>query len=124
MTSLAFALSYSFSSVLTGLTLAQIVVAKPTYAQIDNFVYDKVSRYLAPEEKRNLANIINGSISSISYYDKALAINPNNVDVLNNKGIVLLKLGKYLEAITILLPHYYRSRHACVRYEIVYDSCI
>ena len=49
----------------------------------------KSPKYPAPEEKRNLTNIINGSISSINYYDKALAINPNNVSALIDKGNAL-----------------------------------
>lgn len=31
---------------------------------------------------------------AITYYDKALAIDPNYVDVLNNKGVSLDKLGR------------------------------
>ena len=37
---------------------------------------------------------------AITYYDKVLAIDPNDVDALNNKGIALDDLGKYQEAIT------------------------
>ena len=33
------------------------------------------------------------------HYDKALAINPNNTDVLNNKGAALAKLNNFDEAI-------------------------
>jgi tetratricopeptide (TPR) repeat protein len=38
---------------------------------------------------------------AISYYDKALAINPNAKDILHNKGVVLITLGKYGEAIIV-----------------------
>jgi tetratricopeptide (TPR) repeat protein len=37
----------------------------------------------------------------IMYYDKALSINPNATDILHNKGIVLIKLVKYNEAIIV-----------------------
>ena len=37
---------------------------------------------------------------SISVYDKAIEINKQNIDALNNKGIALSALGKYNEAIT------------------------
>ena len=33
---------------------------------------------------------------SIGYYDMALAIDPNNVNALHNKGFALYNLGKYL----------------------------
>jgi hypothetical protein len=36
---------------------------------------------------------------SIVFFDKALAINPNNTAALNNKGLSLAKLGKYNESI-------------------------
>jgi len=36
---------------------------------------------------------------AISWYDKALAINPEDVRTLYNKGIILHKLGRYEEAI-------------------------
>lgn len=35
-----------------------------------------------------------------NYYDKALGIDPNYVDALNNKGVALDNLGRYEEAIT------------------------
>jgi tetratricopeptide (TPR) repeat protein len=35
---------------------------------------------------------------AIQYYDKALAVDPNNVAALNNKGNALGKLGKHVEA--------------------------
>jgi tetratricopeptide (TPR) repeat protein len=35
----------------------------------------------------------------IRYYDKALAIDPNDTAALTNKGIVLIKLGNYTQAI-------------------------
>jgi tetratricopeptide (TPR) repeat protein len=34
----------------------------------------------------------------LKYYDKALAIRPNDTTVLDNKGIVLIKLGNYAQA--------------------------
>jgi tetratricopeptide (TPR) repeat protein len=37
---------------------------------------------------------------AITYFDKALAINPNDTDALNNKGLALAQLGKYNEAIS------------------------
>jgi tetratricopeptide (TPR) repeat protein len=36
---------------------------------------------------------------AISYYDKVLAIEPGNMDALNNKGNALDNLGRYEEAI-------------------------
>jgi tetratricopeptide (TPR) repeat protein len=38
---------------------------------------------------------------AISYYDKVLAIEPGNMDALNNKGNALDNLGRYEEAIEI-----------------------
>lgn len=37
--------------------------------------------------------------TAITLYDRALSVDPKNVNVLNNKGIVLIKLGKYKESI-------------------------
>src|SRR5215469_995721 len=46
---------------------------------------------------------------SIAYFDKALAINPNDIISLINKGAALNKLGKYNESIayfdTVLAKH-------------------
>jgi tetratricopeptide (TPR) repeat protein len=39
---------------------------------------------------------------AITYYDKALAINPNDVNALDYKGAALTKLGKYQDATTFL----------------------
>jgi tetratricopeptide (TPR) repeat protein len=39
-------------------------------------------------------------VRQISSYDAALAIKPDNHHVLENKGIALLHLGRYEEAIT------------------------
>jgi tetratricopeptide (TPR) repeat protein len=36
---------------------------------------------------------------SITYFDKALAMDPNDVESLNGKGVALANLGKYCEAI-------------------------
>jgi tetratricopeptide (TPR) repeat protein len=36
---------------------------------------------------------------SIVYFDKALAIDPDNTSALNNKGLALAKLGEYNESI-------------------------
>lgn len=36
--------------------------------------------------------------NALDYYNKALQIDPNNVDVLNNKGMALTKLGRNKEA--------------------------
>lgn len=38
---------------------------------------------------------------AVQYYDAALSIDPNAIDILGNKGIVLIKLGYYTEAIKI-----------------------
>ena len=38
----------------------------------------------------------------IQYYDKVLAIDPSNVNALNNKAIVLKNLQKYDESTTVL----------------------
>ncbi|MDQ6724371.1 MAG: tetratricopeptide repeat protein, partial [Thermoproteota archaeon] len=36
---------------------------------------------------------------ALKYYDKDLAINPNDTKVLNNKGVALNSLGNYTGAI-------------------------
>ena len=41
-----------------------------------------------------------GNYTSIRCYDKALGIDPNNVEALFNKGISLDNLGKFEGAIT------------------------
>jgi hypothetical protein len=52
---------------------------------------------------------------SIVFFDKALAINPNNTAALNNKGLALAKLGKYNESIVFfdkalaINPNYVRA---------------
>jgi tetratricopeptide (TPR) repeat protein len=38
-------------------------------------------------------------MEAIECYNKVLRINPNNEDVLNNKGISLYNLGKYDDAL-------------------------
>jgi tetratricopeptide (TPR) repeat protein len=38
---------------------------------------------------------------AMKYYDKALSLDPNNTDVLTNKGILLIKLAKYNEALKL-----------------------
>lgn len=38
---------------------------------------------------------------AVEYYNKALATDPNNSDVLINKGIVLIKLDKYNDALKL-----------------------
>jgi tetratricopeptide (TPR) repeat protein len=42
-----------------------------------------------------------GFDDAIKAYDKVLAINPNDIDTLTNKGIVLIKQQKYDDAIAI-----------------------
>jgi tetratricopeptide (TPR) repeat protein len=52
---------------------------------------------------------------SIVFFDKALAINPNNTAALNNKGLALAKLGMYNESIVFfdkalaINPNYIRA---------------
>ena len=36
---------------------------------------------------------------AIACYDKALKIEPNNIQIMNNKGYVLINLGKYEQAV-------------------------
>ena len=36
---------------------------------------------------------------SLSFFDQALLVQPNNPDLLNKKGVVLRSLGRYDEAI-------------------------
>ena len=45
-------------------------------------------------------NATNVLLRAITLYDKALSIDPKNIVVLNNKGIALIRLGKYAEAIS------------------------
>lgn len=42
---------------------------------------------------------IAGYEEAIKYYDKALAIEPNSTTLLDNKGMVLMRLGNYIDAI-------------------------
>jgi Flp pilus assembly protein TadD len=44
------------------------------------------------------ANAFDNLEEAIKLYDKALSIAPNDVDILVNKGIALLKLERYTEA--------------------------
>src|SRR5690242_1608952 len=56
--------------------------------------------YLSPEEKAILGSTVNGSISSISDYNRALANDPNNVTALFGKAVALADLGRFDEAIS------------------------
>ena len=39
-------------------------------------------------------------VKSLEYFDQILQVDPEYIDVLNNKGLALGKLGRYDEAIT------------------------
>jgi hypothetical protein len=83
---------------------------------------DKFARQIAIVRNTNELNN-NGSAlaklgkynESIVFFDKALAINPNNTAALNNKGLALAKLGKYNESIVFfdkalaINPNYVRA---------------
>lgn len=38
---------------------------------------------------------------AMKFYDKALSINPNNTNIMTNKGILLIKLAKYDESLVL-----------------------
>ena len=57
---------------------------------------------LTAEDWSNQANqyFLNGSYEeAAASYDKALELDPNNVDLLNNKGKALANLGRFEDAI-------------------------
>jgi tetratricopeptide (TPR) repeat protein len=75
---------------------------------IFSFNIDALSQVSSNQSKNIVSKItplsqrtIDAYLQAIKYYDKALAINPNATDILNNKGMVLIKLGKYDEAIKV-----------------------
>jgi heparosan-N-sulfate-glucuronate 5-epimerase len=83
---------------------------------------DKFARQIAVV--RNISALNNNGSSlaklgkyneSIVFFDKALAINPNNTAALNNKGLALAKLGKYNQSIVFfdkalaINPNYIRA---------------
>ena len=43
------------------------------------------------------------SNKAITYFDKALTINPDDIESLNNKGVALANLGNYYEAIKYMI---------------------
>ncbi len=46
--------------------------------------------------KKNLDN--ENYVDALSFFDQALALEPNNPDILNLKGVALRSLGRYDEA--------------------------
>jgi tetratricopeptide (TPR) repeat protein len=67
-------------------------------SQVHNGQRSDVANKMSPPIQKNTETRYN---EAIKYYDKALAIEPNATNILNNKGIVLTKLGKYGEAIKL-----------------------
>lgn len=49
----------------------------------------------------SLSNKTQAYEMAMKYYDKALSLDPNNTDILTNKGIILMKLEKYNEALVL-----------------------
>ena len=79
---------------------------KPAYYHYSQSLFDRTYRYDYASFYNNIAIISTppnyGSYTQlVQIYDTALAIDPNAMDVLSNKGIVLTKLGYYTEAIKI-----------------------
>jgi tetratricopeptide (TPR) repeat protein len=83
---------------------------------------DKFARQIALVRNVSALNYNGSSLAklgkyneSIVFFDKALAINPNNTAALNNKGLALAKLGKYNESIVFfdkalaINPNYVRA---------------
>ena len=68
------------------------VQTEETAKVVENDVKEFISRDNSPYDLRNYTG-------AIEYYDKALAINPNDTDTLNDKGLTLIQLRKYKEAI-------------------------
>jgi tetratricopeptide (TPR) repeat protein len=66
----------------------------PVFNQLRNIsVNCKLCPYRTFEDLSNLHN------ESIEYYDKVLAVEPNDFEALYNKGLALTNLGKYNESI-------------------------
>jgi tetratricopeptide (TPR) repeat protein len=68
------------------------VQTEETGKAVENDVKELVSSDNSLYDIRNYTGVI-------EYYDKALAINPNDTNALNGKGLTLDQLGKYKEAI-------------------------
>src|SRR6187200_2747111 len=69
----------------------------------------KLLSTLADKSSDNVSALVNkgnaldssgNHAQAIQYYDKALAIDPNDFDALNNKGNALDSLGNYTQAIS------------------------
>jgi tetratricopeptide (TPR) repeat protein len=82
----------ALSTATLGTTIPQTNTANTTFA------HENGIREL--DLKGLVLHFLGKNNEAISFFDKALAINPNDVDVLTNKGIALHFLGKNNEAIS------------------------
>jgi tetratricopeptide (TPR) repeat protein len=68
------------------------VQTEETAKVVENDVKESIIRVNSLHDVRNLTG-------AIEYYDKVLAVNANDTDTLNAKGLTLSQLRKYAEAI-------------------------
>ena len=55
--------------------------------------------FLAWHTQGELLEKMGRNVDAIAAYNRALQLEPNNSDTLLNKGVVLAKMGRYLDAI-------------------------
>jgi tetratricopeptide (TPR) repeat protein len=83
----------SFLIIFVSLTMVNLLQFPSVLAQNATNFYDLYKKGLYLDDAGNYTG-------AISYYDKALAINPNYINALDNKGVALDKLGNHTGAIS------------------------
>ena len=74
--------------IFVSLTMVNLLQFSAVLAQNATTIYDLYKKGLDLDNAGNYAG-------AISYYDKALEINPNYINALDNKGVALDKLGNH-----------------------------
>src|SRR5438270_205399 len=80
-------------------SMAPVATAEPQFPQsnTNNATLHQVKTFVS----KGLSLLYSGKYNeSITFFDKALGINPNDVSALSSKGAALLYSGKYNESIT------------------------
>ena len=92
----------SYLTTVTMLLTVLLVVSVGSNYQIENVEAQSTNTSSFSElfEKGNSLGSLGKYEEAISWFDKALKVDPKNVDALYNKGVALDNLGRYEEAIS------------------------